>query len=402
MDYFIANSVSLLCVAVVVAIVTRRLKLPYTVGLVVTGMALAFAHIQTGLELTHDFIFEVVLPALLFEASLTLRISDLRRDGLPIAVMTTVGVFISAACVAGGLIFFLKWPLMPATIFGVLIAATDPVAVIAMFKDIGLRGRVRLLVEAESLFNDGIAAVLFAVCMAWAQDGAVAFSIKSAGTTLFSIAGGGILCGLACGGAAIALMGRVDDYLIETTVTTVTAYGAFMLAERLHFSGVVATVSAGLLIGNFGLLKDVPDKAPSVGREFVVSFWNLAAFIANSLVFLLIGIAVAGIEFRTVGTYGVVVTILLTLIARALAVYPLFAVLGRTRWAIPVANQHVLWWGGLRGALGLALALALPAKLDHRTDILILAFAVVAFSILVQGLTMPWLLRATGLRVAHE
>lgn len=399
MDIVLTRTIALLGVALVVAIVARRLRLPYTVGLVAAGVGLAAADIQTGAELTHDFIFDIILPPLLFEAALSIQWHELRRDMAPILVLSTLGVVVSAGVVAAGMMQFLSWPAAPALVFGALIAATDPVAVIAMFKDAGVKGRLRLLVESESLFNDGAAAVLFALVLTWTQavDGAPP-TAAAAISSLAVMAGGGLFVGLACAGAAIALAGRTFDHLVETALTVVTAYGSFLLAEHFHFSGVLASVAAGLLMGNPGALKDEEKKLglSAHGRAFIVAFWDFAAFIANSLIFLLIGLAVATIPFALVGWRGLVIAIGLVLAGRFLTVYPLCALFHRSAWAIPLRKQHILWWGGLRGALALALALALPPKLPLRDEILITAFGVVVFSVLAQGLTMPLLLRKLG------
>ena len=169
MDTGLTHTISLLGVAIIVAIIVRRMRLPYTVGLVLAGQGLALAGAETGAMLTHDFIFEVILPPLLFEAALSIRWRELRRDMLPVVVLSTLGVVITAVVVAAGMANFLAWPIAPAVVFGVLIAATDPIAVLAMFKDTGIKGRLRLLVESESLFNDGVAAVLFVLVLTWAQ-----------------------------------------------------------------------------------------------------------------------------------------------------------------------------------------------------------------------------------------
>jgi CPA1 family monovalent cation:H+ antiporter len=396
MDIALIHTTSLLGVAILVAMLARRLSLPYTVGLVVTGVGLAVSRLETGAMLTHDFIFDVILPPLLFEAAINIHWRPLCRDMLPVLTLSTLGVILSAACVAAGMVFLLSWPVMPALVFGVLIAATDPIAVIALFKDIGVTGRLRLLVESESLFNDGVAAVLFGLALTWTQlpQGASLGGTMIA-LTLAKVAGGGIFVGIACGIVAIAIAWGTSDHLIETSLTAVAAYGSFLLAESFHLSGVLATVAAGLLMGNLGVLRKVEERnALSLrGREFVIAFWEFAAFIANSLVFLLIGLRVAGVAFTEVGAAIVPVAILLVLAGRAVTVYPLCLLFVRSRWAIPMREQHILWWGGLRGALALALALALPISLPFNNAILIATFGVVTFSVVVQGLTMPILIR---------
>ena len=398
MDLILSHTVALLVVAIFVAIVARRVRLPYTVGLVLTGIGLALARVETETTLTHDFIFDVILPPLLFEAALSLHWAELRRDALPVLTLATLGVVISAVLVAVGMVGILGWPVSSALVFGVLIAATDPVAVIAMFTDTGVKGRLRLLVESESLLNDGVVAVLFALVVAWAlATGVEETTSAKVVWALVTTAGGGVLVGLLCGGAAILVAGRTSDHLVETALTTVAAYGSFLLAEYFHLSGVLATVAAGLLMGNLGVLGEPNEKLlSSRGREFVLAFWEFAAFIANSLIFLLIGVTVAGIRFDGLGWKALLIAVGLVLIGRALSVYPLCLPFVRSRWAIPASEQHVLWWGGLRGALALALALALPPSLAMRNEIVVATFGVVAFSVIVQGLTMPLLLRMLG------
>jgi CPA1 family monovalent cation:H+ antiporter len=397
MDMILAGTVGLLIVAILVALAARRLALPYTVGLVVAGIALAWAKVPLGPKLTHDFIYLVILPPLLFEAAISIHWKELRQDLVPVLVLSTLGVVISAVVVAGGMVWLVGWALAPAIVFGVLIAATDPVAVIAMFKDLGVKGRLRLLVESESLANDGVAAVLFALALAWALAPQTSPGILSSVLALVTSAGGGIAVGLAVGAAAIALAGRTADHLIAAALTTVAAYASFLLAERFHLSGVLATVAAGLLIGNVTALGPrLRNTFSAEERDFIMGFWEFAAFIANSVVFLLIGLAVASIPFAGLGAATLVVAILLVLLGRLLTVYPLCLMFAGSRWAMSLGEQHVLWWGGLRGALALALALSLPPSLAYADEIRIAAFAVVIFSVVVQGLTMPLLLRKLG------
>jgi CPA1 family monovalent cation:H+ antiporter len=392
MDVLIAGTLGLLIVAILVAILARRLALPYTVGLVVAGAGLALSRIDFGIALTHDIIFELILPPLLFEAALNIHWHELRRDLAPVLVLSTFGVVISAAIVAAGMTWMFGWPIAAALIFGVLIAATDPVAVIAMFKDTGIGGRLRLLVESESLFNDGVAAVLFGLILSWAAGGT--WSSPNAALSLVTVSGGGIAIGAAAGIAGIFLAGRAADHLTEAAITLVTAYGAFLLAEHFHCSGVLATVTAGLVVGSMGLR--ARSGLSDTARNFILEFWEFAAFLANSLVFLLIGVAVARIDFRAVGATALLAAILLVLLGRAATVYPLSLMFRGTRLSIGMGEQHVLWWGGLRGALALALALALPPAIPMRDTIVIATFAVVGFSVVIQGLTMPWLLKRLG------
>src|SRR5258706_2828130 len=246
MDVILLRPAGLLVVAMLVAIIARRIRLPYTVGLVLTGVVLALARIDTGIVLTHDLIFDGILPPLLFEAALCVHWSELRRDALPVLTLATLGVVISAIVVAIGTASLLGWPISSALILGVLIAATDPVAVIAMFKDTGVKGRLRLLVESESLLNDGVAAVLFALVLASAQAARRGSTTGvQAARALPLTAGGRTFAGPVCSGIATALAGRTTDHLVETALTVIVAYGSFFLGHELQFSGVLATLSAG-------------------------------------------------------------------------------------------------------------------------------------------------------------
>ncbi len=396
MDLIIAHTLALMGVAILVAIVARRLSLPYTVGLVIAGAVLAFSRLDIGVRLTHDIIFGVILPPLLFEAAINIPWGSLRRDMVPVAVLSIFGVAISAIVVSSGMMFLLSWPIASALVFGVLIAATDPVAVIAMFKDTKVGGRLRLLVESESLFNDGVAAVFFALALGWASGGV----LTPGGTAwqLVMISGGGVLVGLLTGTAATLLAGRTGDHMVEAAVTVIAAYGSFLIAQGLHLSGVLATVSAGLVVGALGLRPENSGFGLSrQGRVFVIELWDFLAFIANSVVFLLIGTTAARVHFSEVGFGALVIAVVLVLVGRAATVYPICLAFGTSRWKVEMRHQHILWWGGLRGALALALALALPEDMPMHNSIVIATFAVVAVSVLVQGLTMKPLMRYLGL-----
>jgi len=377
----------LLLIAAIVAMAARRLRVPYTVGLMLTGIVLAVSPFPSDdIEITKDLIFTIFLPPLIYEAAIYIKWQELRRDLPVILTLATVGVFLSAAVTAIGMHYLAQWGWQSAILFGVLIAATDPVSVIATFKEAGVHGRLRLLVEAESLFNDSTAAVAFSIALAFAIGG----NITVFGTlqTLVITVAGGILCGVLVAGGVLVLAGRTDDHLVEITLTTVAAYGSFLLAEHFHLSGVLASLVAGLLTGNIGSLGSITDK----GRDAVVSFWEFIAFVVNSLIFMLIGIRGAYQDFTNL-LIPIVIAIILVLVGRALAIYPLSALFSRSALQVSPTHQHILFWGGLRGALALALALGLPPEIAQREAIVAVAFGVVAFSIFTQGLTMVPLLR---------
>jgi Na+:H+ antiporter len=387
MNISIEYIATFLLIAAIVAMAARRLKIPYTVGLMLTGIVLAVSPFPSDdIEITKDLIFSIFLPPLIYEAAIYIKWQELRRDLPVILTLATFGVVVSAAVTAIGMHYLAKWGWESAILFGVLIAATDPVSVIATFKEAGVQGRLRLLVEAESLFNDSAAAIAFSIALAFAMGG----SITVFGTlqTLVITVAGGILCGGLVAGGVLLLAGRTNDHLIEITLTTVAAYGSFLLAEHFHLSGVLASLVAGLLTGNIGSLGSFTDK----GRESVISFWEFIAFIVNSLIFMLIGIRAAYQDFTNL-LVPIIIAIVMMFAGRALAIYPLSALFWRSSLQISFNHQHILFWGGLRGALALALALGLPPELPERGAIIAVAFAVVAYSIFVQGLTMVPLLR---------
>ena len=385
----------LLLVAAIVAMLTRKLRVPYSVGLVTTGIVLALFSIQPDISLTRELIFTTLLPPLIFEAAFFLHWPELRRDFWVITTLASVGVVLSAVVTATGMHYFAGWQWISALTFGVLIAATDPVSVIATFKEAKVLGRLRILVEAESLFNDGVAAVLFAVAIAIASGQEVTTSFV--GLALIKTVGGGIACGAAIAGIMVFLAGRSKDHLIEITFTTVAAYSSFLLAERFHVSGVLATLTAGLIMGNVGHLGVISDR----GREAVGAFWEYVAFVANSLIFLLIGVREEQQDYYAIWG-AALIAILLVMIGRSVAIYPTCLLFAKSRWRVSAKHQHVMVWGGLRGALGLALALGLPDTVPHREEIVTVTFAVVAFSIFAQGMTMTPFLRRLGEIPASE
>jgi CPA1 family monovalent cation:H+ antiporter len=377
----------LLLVACLIAMLTRRLGLPYIVGLVVAGFLIAFLPNSPNLPLSRELIFNVLLPPLVFEAALQLDWRQFREE-LPLtSALAFLGVAIAAAVVAAGMHYLVGWSWIGAALFGVLIAATDPVSVIASFRQMNCDTRVSMVVEAESLLNDGVAAVAFAVLSLIAA-GASAHASTLIPYFVWTL-GGGMVIGIGVSAAILMVVGRTDDPLVEITLTTLAAYGSFLFAEHFHASGVISALCAGLVIGSVGWTGPVSEHS----RDQVRWAWEYFAFLANSFVFILIGLNVANQSLHRLGSASAATAILLVLAGRAVAIYPLSALFTRSRWKLNASFQHVLFWGGLRGALALALALAVPPTVVERDSIIVTAFAVVAFSILVQGLTMPWLVK---------
>jgi CPA1 family monovalent cation:H+ antiporter len=387
----------LLFVACLIAMISRKLGLPYSAGLVAAGLLIALIPNAPQFPLSRALIFNIFLPPLVFEAALQLRWKQFRRE-LPVTLtLALFGVALAAGLVSAGLHFWLDWSWIGATLFAVLIAATDPVAVIAAFKEMDADKRLCMVIESESLLNDGVVAVAFAVLIGLAAGGPAGIS-NIVPSFLWTFLGGALIGG---GVSAVILLlaGRTNDHLVEITLTTLAAYGSFLIAERAHASGVLASLTAGLLIGNLGAKSAISE----TGRPHVLAAWEFFAFLANSFVFLLIGIQLVGISITRLGWVTAAIAIALVLVGRALAVYPIATLFRPTRLQVPLAFQHVLFWGGLRGALALALALAVPPSVPERSSIILTAFAVVAFSIFVQGLTMPWLVQRLGLtRSKHE
>lgn len=378
---------ALLLVACLIAMLSRRLGLPYIVGLVVAGFLIALLPNSPDVPLSRELIFNVLLPPLVFEAAMQLDWRRFRNE-LPLTlVLAFAGVAIAGAVVAAGMHWLVGWSWIGAALFGVLIAATDPVSVIAAFREMGCQPRLSMVVESESLLNDGVAAVGFAVLSAIAAGSSP--SVGSVAPAFLWTLAGGVAIGVAISGAILLIVGKTDDPLVEITLTTLAAYGSFLIAEDLHASGIISALAAGLMVGGVGWQRAL--SAP--GRERVEAAWDYFAFLANSIVFILIGMNVANQPLAQLGSVAAGAAIILVLAGRMLSIYPLALFFRPSRWRLDPAYQHVLFWGGLRGALALALALAVPATVPERGAIIVTAFVVVAFSILVQGLTMPWLIK---------
>ncbi len=377
----------LLVIATIVGIISRQLRVPYTLGLVVMGLFLTLLP-NVQVDIRPSLILGLLVPPLIFEGAFNLNFNSLRRDLIPILVFAVPGVVLTVIIVG----FLVAWgtglPLALTLVFGAVVAASDPVAVIALFRSMGVPKRLQVILEGESLLNDGTAIVLFGIVISAAL-GTGQFNLLSGVIDFLRISGGGLVVGLTLGYLVAQLIYRIDDYLIETTLTTVLAYGAYLLAEQVfHVSGVLAVVAAGVVTGSIG-----PAGMSPTTRIVLNNFWEYAAFLANSFIFLLIGLQI-DLSLLFASWQHILVAILAVLASRALFIYGL----SWTGKQIPLRWQHVLNWGGLRGAVSLALALSLPLALGAaRTELQVMAFGVVVFTLLVQGATMQRLVKRLDL-----
>jgi monovalent cation:H+ antiporter, CPA1 family len=383
----IAPWTALLLAATVVGVLARRLHVPYSVGLVIAGIGMALLPWHPSITLSRELVYTGLLPPLIFEAAFELRWEALRPNLVLVVALATVGVLLSALVTGAVMSGVAHWPVSAGLLFGILMAATDPVSVLATLREIGARGRLALLIEAESLLNDATAAVLFAIAMGFIDGNRVTY--MAAAATLCATIAVGLLAGALVAGVVIVLVGRTDDHLFEVALTTVAAYGSFLLAEQFGGSGILATLTAGMLLGNlaprWGIFSAAGDRA-------VRSTWEFITFLANSLVFLLIGLA-EGREHLQGLWFTASVASIAVLLGRMTAVYPVCALFSQGAGRLGLQQQHALVWGGLRGALALALVNSIPESSPWRHPIVAVTFAVVAYSIVVQGLTCRPLLR---------
>ncbi len=380
----------LLLVATLVAVVARRVRLPYTVTLVVVGLFISIAS-PLDLNVTPELILFLFIPPLVYEAAFHLNYRLLRENLLPVLILAVPGVLVTTLVVGSIVSAGTQMAVSLAMVFGALIAAVDPVAVVALFRDLGVPRRLAAAVEGESLFNDGTAVVIFQIAVAAATTGA--FNPAQGLVDFFVVALGGLAIGLVLGWVSAQILARIDNDLVETTLTVILAYGAYLLGEQLHVSGVLAVVGAGLISGTIGLQGVSPTT-----KIMLWNMWDFFGFLANSLVFLLIGLEV-DLSLLWGNLWAIVVAVIAVLLSRVVVVYilPWFIKLVRGQYFFPPKWRTVFFWGSLRGALSLALVLSLPFDLPQRDTLVAMAFGVVLFTLLAQGTTIQFLLQRMGL-----
>jgi len=398
----------LFIVSTAVAIGARRLRVPFTVALVIAGVVLGATQAFTPPHLTKGLLYSLFLPGLLFEAAFHLEWNRFWQNKAAILGLAVPGVAGAMAIAAVLLVpavraldFAHQFSYLHGLVFAAAIAATDPIAVVAMFRSLGAPRRLSMLLEGESLLNDGTAAVLFSLVLAVAMGEQA--SLGSAGVEFVRAVGVGVLVGAAVGFAISKVIQQIHDPLVEITLTTIAAYGSFLAAEGAHASGVISTVVTGMLCGNYAARTGMRAST----RVAVEAFWEYVTFALNSIVFLLIGFEVS---LRSLAVYWrpILVAYLAVTASRAVIISAVTILLRRTRERVPWAWSAVLTWGGLRGGLSMVLVLGLPASFGNRNLLITMTFGVVVLSILLQGLTMGPVLRmlkvvdASAGRLAYE
>ncbi|MDH4189887.1 MAG: sodium:proton antiporter [Betaproteobacteria bacterium] len=364
------------------------------VGLDAVGVAHGLRQYEESLLRSIDFsdvLMQGMLSLLLFAGALHVDLSELRAHRWPVAALAVLGTLLSTLAVGYGMWFALplaglQLPFMYCLLFGALISPTDPIAVMGILKSAGAPKDLELVIAGESLFNDGVGVVIFSLLLGMLVSG-LAPTPGQGIRLLLHEAGGGLLFGLALGYLTFRLLKSVDNYQVEVLLTLAAVTGGYALASRLHVSGPLAMVVAGLIIGNHGRALAMSDTT----RRYLDMFWELIDEILNAMLFVLIGMEVLLVTFSGNELLAAAVAIAVTLLARLLTVGLPVGLLGRS-FALPRGSWKVLTWGGLRGGISVALALSLPAGAE-RDAVVTLTYCVVVFSILAQGLSIGYVVR---------
>lgn len=379
----------------------RFLKLPSTIGIMVIAIVVSiflvsfgetilprtFGHLHnlmSSIDFT-EVLMGAMLNFLLFAGGIHININDLKEQLRPVVIFSTVGVVISTFVVGFGMFYTLPYlginlPFIYCLLFGALISPTDPVAVLSILKQANVSKSLETKVAGESLFNDGMAVVVFSVVLQLAIGKEVDLGVESIGILLLKEAGGGILLGVVLGWITSRLMREVDDYIISVLVTLSVVMGGYLIARQMHISGPLTMVAAGLFMGNF----NVKFKMKSITQDYLIKFWELIDEILNAVLFLFIGFELLMIKDLRHFIVPGLVAIVIVLLARVISIW------GPTKFMRKTFSPQtvkVLVWGGIRGGVSIALAMSIP-KSEYSEIILSITYCVVVFSIIVQGLTI--------------
>lgn len=402
--------ISLFLLATASAILLKKLRFPYTIGLVIIGMLLGiaaeyldFLRPVLGVDLTRDLIMYVLLPVLVYEAAINIKLPALIKELVPVMMLAVAGVVLSTLLIAWVLNGLTPLSIAGALLFGALISATDPVAVIALFKEVKAPERLSLLMDAESLFNDATAIVMFGIVLTFIQAGGVFGGDLFLDSVLdfFYVFFGGIFVGSVLGFAMLFML-KISRGIpfVQIAHTTILAFGSFIIADYLfELSGVMSVIAAGIITRTYGR------KAMAEYTQlYIVPYWEFMAFVANSFIFLLLGLK-EDLLFKDVDNLisalpVLMLAVVVVLLARFVVIYLLVPVSNRLPGSNPVdaCSKVIMFWGGLRGVVPVALMLSIPDSVPEKPMIIHMTLMVILFSLLVQGTTIEWLMARLGIK----
>jgi CPA1 family monovalent cation:H+ antiporter len=375
--------------ATVLGLVSRRARLlPYPVVLAGAGIAVGLLPGGQFPRLGGSVILLAFVPGLVFEAALTLDLTELRRRMLPVSLLATVGVAMTVLLIGALTHLLLGFSWASGFLLGAILAATDPIAVVTLLRRLKAPGGLAAILEGESLFNDGSGVAVFSAVLATILSGSP--SLGDATIRFLEITLGGTAIGLAVGFLGLALLRFAEDAPLEILATLVIAYGSYLAADLVHASGIVAVVVAGIVVARYGA---------QLGRLHgpqLLGFWSLLAFVLNAMLFILVGAALPAWTLLPVA-WLVLAAFVIMLLTRAVPVYGLLALAAFRGPSIPWRWRHVTFWAGLRGALSVALALSVAGLNGVDSRVSVVAYGVVLLSLLVQGILLAPVMR--GLRI---
>ena len=376
----------LLALAAAVSIIAELLRFPYTIALVITGLVVGNLHLIPPVRVTPEVLLTFFIPPLLFEGGLRLPPAHVRAYGWLIGLLAVPGTVIAALAIGGAAGAVIDLPLRSVLLLGAIASAIDPVSVIALIRETGLDARVGAILEGEAVLNDGVAIVLFTVIA-----GGLAGGLAAAAGQFLWLLGGGLVVGAIVAAAVSYALRRTYQASVEALGSLIAALASFVAADSLGVSGVVAVVAAGVVFGSSGL-----GYLTDAGRDTVGRLWDVIAFLANSVLFLLIGLVVPGALL--IRHAALIAAVIVTALAvRAATVYG-FSAAGRIlSRPIPGPWRALLTWSGLRGGVAIALVLGLPARLPGHDPVVAATFGLVVFTLLAQGLSVRLLARRVGL-----